>query len=495
MIYAKLITGACDWTCGSSLARFWPYLPTATHTNRRYWCKTGVMRSLIKIAALQWRNDRPQVTTESCGWLASAQKQSVPLLIGAVLLAPTSVRAEYRLAPGDVLEIGALGVHALQHRAMIGLDGQASFPLVGAVSAAGLTLPELRKQIKGSLASKAFRLRDTEAGARSAQGNDVITVSPDEVTVDVAEYRPVYLNGDVAKPGQQAFRPGMTVRQAIALAGGYDTMRFHSQDPFLQSSDFRADYNDLWTDFAKVQAQIARYRAELDGKNVLDPPSFDRLPLAPSVTKRILDIESQRFAVDAADFAKEKRYLSQAVSQEDGRISFLEEQEQTEQKDAAADRADYQDVMTNFRKGLLPTTRVSEVRRLVLSSASQALQTTTTMNDVKLRRADFARSLESLDDKRRQSLLEKLQEATVRLADIRSRLQSVSEKLLYAGVAQSQLVRSSGGDPEINIFRTDNETATTMVVNEQAGLMPGDVVNVSLRLDNLAGVGSQASSN
>jgi hypothetical protein len=34
-----------------------------------------------------------------------------------------------------------------------------------------------------------------------------------------------------------------------------------------------------------------------------------------------------------------------------------------------------------------------------------------------------------------------------------------------------------------------------MVVNEQAGLMPGDVVNVSLRLDNLAGVGSQASSN
>jgi polysaccharide export outer membrane protein len=40
------------------------------------------------------------------------------------------------------------------------------------------------------------------------------------------EQRPVYLNGDVSRPGEQRYRLGLTVRQAIALAGGYHIMRF-----------------------------------------------------------------------------------------------------------------------------------------------------------------------------------------------------------------------------------------------------------------------------
>ena len=40
------------------------------------------------------------------------------------------------------------------------------------------------------------------------------------------EQRPVYLNGDVSRPGEQRYRLGLTVRQTIALAGGYDIMRF-----------------------------------------------------------------------------------------------------------------------------------------------------------------------------------------------------------------------------------------------------------------------------
>jgi len=107
------------------------------------------------------------------------------------------------------------------------------------------------------------------------------------------------------------------VRQAIALAGGYDTMRFRSRDPFLDSADFRADYHDLWTEFAKVSAEIARLQAELDGKRAFAPPSLGDLPLASQVTSKILDLEAQRFGVETADFAKEKKYLAEAIAQED----------------------------------------------------------------------------------------------------------------------------------------------------------------------------------
>jgi polysaccharide biosynthesis/export protein len=423
---------------------------------------------------------------DSCTLPTSALKHSVRLFAVALLLAPVAVRAEYHLAPGDVLEIGAVGAPDLRHRATIDVDGRASLPLVGNIKVTGLTLAELREQLKSQLSTKAFRARETDSRGRplANSGNDVVTISPEEVMVEVVEYRPIYLNGDVAKPGAQTYRPGMTVRQAIALAGGYDTMRFRSRDPFLDSSDFRADYHDLWTEFAKVSAEIARLQAELDGKSAFAPPSLGDLPLATQVTSKILDLEAQRFGVDTADLSKEKKYLADAIAQENQRISVLDQQRQSEQQDADADAADANEVKANFRKGILPVTRVSEMRRLTLQSATRVLQTTALLNEVMRKRAEFARSLEGIDDKKRKELLQSMQDATVRLNDIRGRIQSVSEKLLYAGMARSQLTRGPGGEPDVRVFRKDNnDAATATIAAADMELMPGDVVDVKLKLE------------
>jgi polysaccharide export outer membrane protein len=48
------------------------------------------------------------------------------------------------------------------------------------------------------------------------------------------------------------------VRQALALAGGYDVIR--AKDPFLESADLRSEYMSLWTDFAREQIRISRCR-------------------------------------------------------------------------------------------------------------------------------------------------------------------------------------------------------------------------------------------
>lgn len=428
----------------------------------------------------------------SASWVALLKANYSILLLILFLLVPPrahAAQAEYVLAPGDVVEVGVVGVPDLRHRATIDVDGRASFPLLGSIHAAGLTVAELDKQIKSLLSTKAFRARQTDSRGRSlaTQDNDVVMISPEEVIVEVAEYRPVYLNGDVAKPGAQTYRPGMTVRQAIALAGGYDTMRFRSRDPFLDSADFHSDYYDLWTEFAKVSAEIARLQAELDGKSTFQRPGLGDVPLPAPVTSKIIDLESQRFGVDTADLAKEKRYLSEAIAQEDRRIEVLDQQRQSEKQDADADAADYKEVMSNFRKGILPTTRVSETRRLTLESATRVLQTTALLNDVERKRSEFARSLEGIDDKRRKELLQNMQDATVRLNDVRDRLQSVSEKLLYAGMARSQLTRGPGGEPDVKVFRKEKDTTATMVANDQTELMPGDVVDVKLRLDSTPG--------
>jgi polysaccharide export outer membrane protein len=407
------------------------------------------------------------------------------LMIIAVVLAPGAARGEYLLAPGDVLEIDVVGIRDFRHRVMIDLNGQASFPLIGDINAAGLSVAELRKQVKSMLSTKAFRPREIDQQERLMSPDQVVTMSPNEVILTVAEYRPIYLNGDVANPGTQPYRPGMTVRQAIALAGGYDTMRFRGRDPFLDSSDFRGDYYELWTEFAKVRAQAERFQAELDGKNALGQANLNDLPLPSAVTSKIVDVEAQRLSVDNSDHQKEKKYLEDAVQQEDVRIATLQNQRETEQKNADTDAAEFKEVQANFSKGLVPMTRLSDSRRLTLFSATRVLQTTALIDQVERERSEFARRLQRVDDHRRDDLLAKLQDADVRLATIRARLQAVGDKLLYAGVVRSQLARGAGGEPDIKVYRNDNDASDNMPANEETRLMPGDVVEVRLRLEGL----------
>src|SRR5215475_3708254 len=118
------------------------------------------------------------------------------LITTAIVLLPVAAHAEYLLAPGDVLEIEAVGIRDFRHRIMVDLNGQASFPLIGDIKAAGLSVTELRKQVKSILSTKAFRPRELDQQGRMNSRDDVITMSPDEIILTVAEYRPIYLNGD-----------------------------------------------------------------------------------------------------------------------------------------------------------------------------------------------------------------------------------------------------------------------------------------------------------
>src|SRR5437667_127472 len=129
----------------------------------------------------------------------------------------------------------------------------------------------------------------------------------------------VYVNGDVAKRGQQAFRPGLTVRQALALAGGYDVMRFRAKDPFLESADLRSEYMSLWTDFAREQIRISRLQAELQGSDQLDLQGLVKTPVADSVISGLESIAREQQIARNEDHRKEKESLVAALKQQDDR--------------------------------------------------------------------------------------------------------------------------------------------------------------------------------
>lgn len=391
--------------------------------------------------------------------------------------------AEYHLAPGDTIEFSTVATADLKTRVTIRLDGAVTLPLIGDVKVAGLTVPQLRAKLQNELSSKVYR-------RRSEDGREVpVMLAPDEISVSVSEYRPIYINGDVSKPGEQPFRPGMTVRQAIALAGGYDIMHFRMDNPFLEQADFQSEYNAMWTEYARNQAVIARLNAELDNADSFDRKTLNETPLPEEQTARIVDIEQQQLAARNSTYRKDRSYLEDAMKKEDGRIAVLADQQKREKEGVDADVAEYDRINGLFQKQTLPITRLVDARRTILFSSTRYLQTIVEKSNAERGRDELRVKYEKLPDERRQTILSELQDANAKLATTRARLQGIGEKLVYTALVRSQLVRGKGSEPDITIHRAQGESIVASQDNE---LMPGDVVEVALQKRMVVGAGPSA---
>ncbi len=109
---------------------------------------------------------------------------------------------DYRLGPGDQLRIITFGEEQLTGEFRVNATGDIALPLVGTVHAAGLTASQVERATAEALRNaKLFR-------------------NP-SVTVEVINYRPIFILGEVTRPGQYPYQPGMTVVTTVAIAGGF----------------------------------------------------------------------------------------------------------------------------------------------------------------------------------------------------------------------------------------------------------------------------------
>lgn len=107
----------------------------------------------------------------------------------------------YRLGAGDKLKIITFGEEDLSGEFEIEGSGSISFPLIGEVKAGGKTLREFEKLLSNSL----------EEG---------YLINP-KVSIEIINFRPFFIMGEVNKPGSYPYVNSMNVLNAIALAGGY----------------------------------------------------------------------------------------------------------------------------------------------------------------------------------------------------------------------------------------------------------------------------------
>jgi polysaccharide export outer membrane protein len=407
------------------------------------------------------------------------------VLAVALLCSITPAKAEYRLHVGDVIEISVARLPELKQRVPVQLDGTISFPLIGTLPVTNLSPAEVQAKVQTMLATKVFRQRAPDGHENS------VTIEPDEVVATVVEYRPVYVSGDVSRPGEQAYRPLMTVRQAVALSGGYDVVRLRMNNPILEAADLQAEYESLWTGYAREQAHVWRLQQELGQQVTVDQKALLDVPVARSTALAIVNVEAEQFKTRQADEKAERSFLARGIVQADEQIQVLSEQLKTEDQGAQADVEELERAKELFNRGTLTALRVSDARRAMLLSSTRKLQTTAQLMQTKRQRDDFSRQIERFDGQRRSDVLRELQDATLALSTIRFKLQSTGEKLQYTALAKSQLARGLGNKPAITIVRKGAGGNETVLANEDFELQPGDVVEVALRVAPGADVSGQ----
>lgn len=164
-----------------------------------------------------------------CFWLlvlsSCAETPAVP---AAVAQAPAPAGADpeskadslskYRLATGDVISITVYGEDDLKREKVRLTDaGTISYPVLGEIQVRGKTVGELEKVITDGL-------------------RGTYLVNP-RVAVTIDEYRPYFISGQVTNNGSFPYQPGLTVRKAVSIAGGFKERASQSKITILRDGD------------------------------------------------------------------------------------------------------------------------------------------------------------------------------------------------------------------------------------------------------------------
>src|SRR5438445_2963815 len=325
------------------------------------------------------------------------------LLAVALCCSLNPARAESGLQCGDVVEISVSGVPELRQRAPVQLDGSITFPVVGTFMVEGVEFSEVRGKIQSVVAGKIFRIRTPDGRELSRM------FERDEIAATIVEYRPVYITGDVTRSGEQAFRPRMTVRQALASAGGFSALARASATSF-DAANLRSEYVTVWLDLVRQNVRVWSIRTEL-GENVEpDQKAIPPAPVPDAMLSQIVNLEMEYRKASSVDHERQKDFLRLSIEKAIKQAQVLSEQKQSEEEGVRLDEQDLQKARTAFGNGSLPSFRVAEFRRSVLYSATRQLQTTNQLMQLDRFGAETARELEKIDDQRRMRLLAELQD-------------------------------------------------------------------------------------
>jgi exopolysaccharide production protein ExoF len=343
----------------------------------------------------------------------------------------------------------------------VGVSGSLSLPFIGQLDVAGKTTGQVGEEIGAQLQSK-FALRNLPSAS-----------------VEVAQFRPVFLTGDVQTPGEYPYAPNVTVLKAVSLAGGLrrsDAGQRFARD-FINARGDAAVYDDQR---GRLLARQARLQAEVRGDT--------EIAKTPALEK-ILNIDALLESENALMKSRSERYTLQLKALTDLRqlleteVESLQKKSETQNRQLQLANEDKEKVNRLNEQGLaLAQRRISaEERAAEVESSLLDIDTSSlrakqdinkaTQDEINLRNDWVAQRSKELQDTEAE-----LQKLNLQLG--------TSRELMSEALAQSaEAIRfdPSGKSASITyvIVREEGGKSKEIKADETTPVQPGDVIKVS----------------
>lgn len=406
-------------------------------------------------------------------------------LLGALLTSGVALAQEtpqFRLGKGDVLSFSIVGAPDISRDVTIGLDGNVFLPMIGSVPAEGLTPAELRDAVDGVVQRSPIRIPNMS-------GDDVWHgLLPHDIVIDVAEYRPVYVSGTVELPGEVGFRPGMTVRQALARAGGTkllsetDDMRVVEMMARRDRIGDQVDAADnrihrLKQDLLSLQTPLGDEVAPVDGTQSAANAAASVASVAKASDQAVRDALGDAWLSAREDLrASEHSARLAKLEKLETRLKVLQDLEEVAEETVAIEEENVDRAKELAERGVATANLYNDVRQSLLQAASRQLDTSGEVLELQVTIAQTQGELDSEQIEDALKLLEELEkESSQRLALV-SEFDTLDAYLANLGVVSED---DSDMVQRIRLYRADTDgNVNGRIAKADEIVLPGDVLDV-----------------
>jgi exopolysaccharide production protein ExoF len=382
---------------------------------------------------------------------------------------PATQGGRFELTGAEKLSIKFHGHQDLSGDYRVNPDESVSVPALGRMSIAGLSAAEF----ESALADRAAKLTGRES----------------YITVEVAEYRPVFVSGLVQRPGSHPWQPGMTVLHAVTLLGGLYRATSENAGGVVIGADaeilrLRRNINDL----KRNQALLARFRAERANQAVIEVPETLIALVGRTEAQSLVAEQTSVLANRRSGLSSQLAALERAKAIATQEMAGLVEQSKR-LREMLEQRRTYKKQMDTLQaKGVVTTTRTMEEQGRLVELEDRATTVSVGIARVQGTMASLERDIISLRQERLAEIdteifklnkenaqleleIEGARNAYFKITGTQAPMQFVERDAPKSAIVEYQLVRYEAGVQQ------------SKKVDQFARLKPGDILIVDVQKD------------
>ncbi|MBY3177794.1 exopolysaccharide biosynthesis protein [Rhizobium leguminosarum] len=299
-------------------------------------------------------------------------------------------------------------------------------------------------------------------------------VQPPAVTIEILEYPPIYVVGDVTTPGQYKFRSGLTVLQSLAMSGGPFRATSLQQS---QTIKLAGELRDVDHSLLRSTGKLARLRAEMTGAKEI---TFDQtLGVDQQYAAGIYNQERVIFQARANALDRQSKALTELRDLLNSEVGMLGEKVQGSEDNIKSIEDQLTSVKTLVSKGLTVSSRQLDLERLLTTYRSNRLDLVTAIMRGRQAISETTRNLEGLYDTRRSEVASELQSEQASLDQLKLK-REMTQKLLLDDLAAggSSNITDEALPLTFTVSRRSEGQIRQFQASETTALIPGDVVRV-----------------